>query len=85
MGIKFKNKVTTGIPATGDIEERELSFDLKNGRAYSSTNGSDVVNVSGIAEDDYANQLGTIGGTAKFKLDAVTATLYITTDGTDAG
>ncbi len=48
MKIKFKNKSSAGVPVGGDIGERELLLDLKNGNLYSSSTGRDLIVFSGL-------------------------------------
>ena len=50
MGIKFKNKVSLGKPAGGEIAERELVLNLKDREVYSSTDGADVIKITGDPE-----------------------------------
>ena len=50
MGIKFRNRVTAGAPVDGDIKERELCLDLKNGSIYSSNDGTDIIKLDGEDE-----------------------------------
>ncbi len=51
MGLKFKNKTTAGTPVGGDVKERELGLDLKNGSIYSSTDGTDIIKIgSGLEQ-----------------------------------
>ncbi len=47
MGIKFKDKVSVGIPVGGDVPEREILLDLKDGSIYSSTDGADLIKLGG--------------------------------------
>ncbi len=45
MGIKFKSKTTTGIPVDGTVKERELHFNLVDETIYTSSNGTDVIEI----------------------------------------
>ncbi len=50
MGIKFRDRVSAGVPVGGDVKEREIVFDLKNNSLYSSNDGLDLVRLGGDPE-----------------------------------
>ena len=76
-GDFIKNK-PAAIPPTAFATQAEVDARTVSHKAISPLTANKM-----IEADDYATH--TVGGTAKMKLDAATATLYITTDGTDAG
>ena len=43
MGLKFRGKTTAGSILPGNIEERELHFDFNKNAIFTSTDGTDVV------------------------------------------
>ncbi len=45
MPLKFKGKTTTGIPVNGTLQERELHFNLIDETIYTSSDGTDVIEI----------------------------------------
>ena len=46
MGIKIRGKTSTGAPVPGAIEERELEINLADKSLYTSSDGTDIVELS---------------------------------------
>ncbi len=46
MGIKFKGKTSTGLSSDGDIAERELHINLVDKDLYTSSDNTDVINLT---------------------------------------
>ncbi len=46
MGIKFRSKTSTGNPAASAIKERELELNLADGKLFTSSDGTDVIEIA---------------------------------------
>ncbi len=46
MGLKFTGKTSTSAPGPSEIEERELLINLADEMLYTSSNGTDIINLS---------------------------------------